>query len=183
MTQRLDRFTNSTFDRGRPVWVEVLWILTSILTVASRFPGSRLRIAILRAFGARIGTGVVIKAGVRVKFPWRLTIGDYSWIGEDSWIDNLAPVEIGAHVCISQGCYLCTGNHDWSRSTFDLIVSPITVHSGGWLGAMSSVAPGVTIGPGTVVAMGSVVITDLPANMVCRGNPAVAHRHRSSQPE
>lgn len=183
MTQRLDRFTNSTFDRGRPVWVEVLWTLTSMLTVASSLPGSGPRIAILRAFGARIGTGVVIKPGVRVKFPWRLAIGDYSWIGEDSWIDNLAPVEIGAHVCVSQGSYLCTGNHDWSRKTFDLITAPITICSGCWLGAMSSVAPGVTIGSGTVVTMGSIVIADLPPNMICSGNPAVAHRPRPSQPD
>jgi putative colanic acid biosynthesis acetyltransferase WcaF len=178
MTQRLDRFTNSAFYRGRPAWVEALWTLASILAVASRLPGSGPRIAILRAFGARIGKGVVIKPGVRVKFPWRLVVGDHSWIGEDAWIDNLATVEIGAHVCVSQGAYLCTGSHDWSRNSFDLITAPIALEQGCWLGAMTRVAPGVTVGSCAVLTIGSTAVSDLPPGMICSGTPAVPTRPR-----
>ena len=179
MTQRLDRFANPEFDRGQPAWVEALWTLASMLTIASRLPGSGLRIAILRAFGARIGTGVVIKPGLRVKFPWRLDVGDYSWIGEDVWFDNLAPVKIGAHVCVSQGAYLCTGSHDWSRDTFDLIIAPIALEPGCWLGAMTRVAPGVTVGSGAVLTIGSTAVSDLPPGTICSGTPAIPIRPRS----
>src|SRR5438874_10353902 len=97
---RLDWFDNKIFDRGRPAWVEALWVLLQALLVSSSMPGSAHRILLLRLFGGTVGRGVVIKPRIRVKFPWRLKIGDHVWIGEDAWIDNLAPVtEIGrAHV-------------------------------------------------------------------------------------
>lgn len=181
MTQRLDLFTNPGFDRGRPKCIEALWLVVGTLTVSSRLPGSALRIAILRLFGAKIGSGVVVKSGIRVKFPWRLEIGDHSWIGENVWIDNLARVEIGPNVCVSQGCYLCTGSHDWGRETFDLITAPIALQSGCWLGAMSRVAPGVTVGSGAVLTFGSTAGSNLLPNTIFRGNPAAAIRPRPSQ--
>ena len=69
----------------------------------------------------------MVKPGVRVKYPWRLRVGDHAWLGEDCWIDNLADVQIGAHACISQAAYLCTGNHDWADPAFALILGPITI--------------------------------------------------------
>src|SRR4051812_34477683 len=99
---RLDRFDARGFDRGRSRFIEALWLICGGLFVSSGLPGSRLRISILRLFGAHIARGVVIKPHVRVKFPWRLSIGAHSWIGEDVWIDNLAQVSIGAQCCISQ---------------------------------------------------------------------------------
>ena len=89
-------------------------------------PFSRVKVVVLRTFGASIGRGVRIKPGVKVKFPWRLTVGHHCWLGEDLWIDNLAEVRIGAHCCLSQGVYLCTGSHDWSRDTFDLIINTVS---------------------------------------------------------
>jgi hypothetical protein len=89
-----------------------------------------------------VGTGVVIKPHVRVKFPWKLYIGDHSWIGESVWIDNLAQVTIGSNCCISQGAYLCTGSHRWDRDTFDLVTKPIVIEDQCWVGAMARVAPG-----------------------------------------
>ena len=112
-------FANTTiawFSRGRSRLVEVLWLVLDALLVRSRVPGSAHRRLILRAFGALIGKRVLIKPGVRIKFPWRLEIGDDSWVGEDVWIDNLAPVQIGANCCISQGVYICTGSHDWGAA-------------------------------------------------------------------
>ena len=127
---------------------------------------------LLRLFGTSLGRGLVLKPRVRIKFPWRLTVGDHCWIGEGVWIDNLAPVTLGDNVCLSQGVYLCTGGHDHTRPTFDLITKPITVESEAWVGAMSVLLPGVTVGRGAVVAAGSVVTKDVPAGMIVGGNPA-----------
>jgi putative colanic acid biosynthesis acetyltransferase WcaF len=175
---RLDRYENSWFTRGRPKWVEILWLLVQWVFVRSSIPGAAHRCLILRLFGARIGKGVEIKSGVRVKFPWRLTIGDYSWIGEDVWIDNLADVTIGSHCCVSQGAYLCTGSHDWASRGFDLIVRPILVSDGAWIAARAVIGPGVSVGKGGVLSLGSVATGDLPAWSINLGVPAVTVKPR-----
>ena len=157
----LDRFDNSTFERGRGKVVEALWLLASGVFVRSWLPGSGFRVWILRMFGAQIGPGVVIKPHVTIKFPWRLSIGANSWIGEEVWIDNLVQVSIGANCCISQGAYLCTGSHNWSIPTFDLITKPIIIGDGAWICAKSSVAQGVHVGAGAVLGFGAIATRDL----------------------
>lgn len=154
---RLDLFRNTDFERGASRLKEASWLLVSGLFVESWLPGSGWRVALLRLFGARIGEGVVIKPGVKVKFPWRLVVGDHSWIGERVWIDNLGQVTIGSHACLSQGAYLCTGSHDWSSERFDLIVAPITVADHAWICAFATLAPGSAIGEGAVVTMGGTI--------------------------
>jgi putative colanic acid biosynthesis acetyltransferase WcaF len=158
---RLDSFNRHGFDRGRSRIVEALWLICGGLFVSSGLPGSLLRVLILRAFGAHISTGVVIKPHVRVKFPWRLSIGAYSWVGEDVWIDNLAQVSIGGQCCVSQAAYLCTGSHDWSKRTFDLMTKPIVIEDGAWICAKATVGPGVRVGEGAVLELGSVATRDL----------------------
>jgi putative colanic acid biosynthesis acetyltransferase WcaF len=113
-----------------------------------------------------------------VKFPWRLEVGDNSWLGESVWIDNLALVRIGANCCISQAVYLCTGSHDWSRPSFDPITRSVIINDGAWLAARSAVAPGVTVGEGAVLGFGSVAIRDLDPWKVYLGVPAVETRDR-----
>ena len=168
---RLDSFVKQR-DRGRPFWLELLWIFFQSLFRCSWLPGSQWRCYLLRFFGARVGRGVVIKSGVKIKFPWRLEIGDYSWIGEDVWIDNLTDVAIGAHCCLSQGVYLCTGNHDWSKSFFDLTAKPIVLKEGVWIAARAVVGPGVTVGEGVVLCLQSAATEDLAAWSIYQGNPA-----------
>lgn len=175
---RLDRFRKRENWRGRSVFIELLWIVIQAMFVSSFLPFNQIRVLALRAFGAKIGTDVVIKPGVRVKFPWKLDVGDYTWIGENVWIDNLDEVRIGAHCCISQGAYLCTGSHDWSIESFDLIAKPIILKEGSWLGAFSKVAPGVVIGEGAVLSMGSVATKDLAPWYIYSGNPADKYRER-----
>lgn len=175
---RLDSFDDRSFSRGRPAWVEALWLLCQAFFLNSWLPGSAHRVLILRLFGAKIGRGVVIKPHVRVKFPWRLVIGDYSWVGEDVWIDNLAEVRIGSHCCLSQGVYLCTGSHDWASERFDLKTSPIAIGDHVWLGARSSAGPGVSIGDGAVLTMGSVATKSLSAWFIHSGSPAEPSRPR-----
>jgi putative colanic acid biosynthesis acetyltransferase WcaF len=115
---------------------------------------------------------------LRVKHPWLLEIGENSWIGEDVWLDNLAPIGIGSSVCISQGAYLCTGNHDWTDPAFGLIVRPITVGDGAWVGARALLCPGIDVAECAVASAGSVVMTNLDAYTVYAGNPAVAIKPR-----
>lgn len=115
---------------------------------------------------------------MRVKYPWLLEIGDDTWIGEDVWLDNLALIRIGSNVCISQGAYLCTGNHDWTDPAFGLMVRPITISDGAWIGAKAILGPGVQVAEGAVAAAGSVVTGDLAAYTIHAGNPAVPVKTR-----
>lgn len=175
--QRLPDFSTYTpgpFRRGRPALIELLWIVIQALFVKSWLPGSLHRRALLRLFGAKIGRGVTVKPGVRIKFPWRLNVGDHSWLGEDVWIDNLGDVTVGKSCCLSQGAYLCTGNHDWTSPGFDLIVKPITIEDGAWIGARAAIAPNVRIGKGAILGMGSVATRDVEAWTINQGVPARA---------
>ena len=175
---RLDRFDNSGYRPGS-LPARVLWTLVSGIFFQTWFPWPyALKRSFLRLFGASVGSGVVIKPRVAIKYPWKLTVGDHSWIGEQVWIDNLDQVTIGAHVCISQGALLLCGNHDYKKPTFDLITGPIVLEDGVWIGAKASVAPGVTCGSHSVLAMGGVATKNLEEWTVCQGNPAVAVRER-----
>jgi putative colanic acid biosynthesis acetyltransferase WcaF len=174
---RLDTY-NPAFARGRPFLVEVLWNLLQLVFVRSALPGSWLRVQLLRLFGATIGMHVVIKPGLRVKFPWRLRVADWVWLGEDVWIDNLATVSIGSHAVISQGAYLCTGSHDWRRASFDLITASITVGPQAWVCAAAVLAPGTQVGRGAVVGLGAVASGTLEEWSIYKGNPAAISGRR-----
>lgn len=177
----LKSFNSTAFDRGRPAVFESLWIIVSHLLFSTFIPGYAWRRTILRLFGAKIGKGVVIKPHVVIKFPWKLSVGDHSWIGESVWIDNIDIVDIGSNCCISQGVYMCTGNHDWSKSSFDLIIKPIIVKDRAWVAAKALVAPGVTIGEGAILSIGSVACSDLQPWQIYQGNPAKELRMRNVQ--
>ena len=167
----LREFDSTHFSRGRNWGVQASWLLASTL-VESAIPGSSWRAALLRAFGATIGKRVTIKPGVKVKFPWRLRVGSDTWIGEKAWIDNLVDVSVGSNCCISQGVYVCTGNHDWSSPSFDLRTSGVVIADCVWLAAMTVVGPGVAVGEGAVLVIGSVARSDLNSWTVYAGNPA-----------
>lgn len=171
----LSHYDNSDFSRGAPKWKEALWTIARGFFFQSAFPWpSALRVELLRAFGAKIGDGVVIRENLNISFPWRLAIGDHVWIGEDVGILSLAQVTIESNVCISQRAYLCTGSHNFRSDTFDLVTRPITIRSGSWIAAGAIILPGVTIGPNALVAAGSVVKRDVAPSTTVRGNPAVA---------
>jgi len=136
------------------------------------FPFSRAKIWVLRLFGARIGAGMVLKPFVRIKYPWKLHVGAHCWIGQDVWIDNLADVRIGDHVCISQGAYLCTGSHDYRSTNFDLLVRTIDIEDGVWVAAKVLIIGGVIVGRDAVLSIGSVVKGDVRPGSLVSGNPA-----------
>lgn len=163
---RLDDYSNPDFDRGRSRLVEVLWIVCAGMLFSTWLPGSGWRRGLLKLFGASIGHGVVIKPRVRVKFPWKLVIGDFSWVGESVWIDNLDRVVIGSNCCISQGAYLCTGSHRWDKERFDLVTKPIQIDEQCWVGAMAHLAPGTHLQEGVVLTMGYQAKGEYRANTV-----------------
>lgn len=129
-------------------------------------------------FGAKIGSDVYIKPRTNIHFPWKLVIGDHTWIGEEAFILNLEPVHIGSHCCISQRVFLCTGNHDYTDPSMAYRSAKIDIRDGAWIGAQAFVAPGVLVEVDTVVTAGSVVIKNLPAAMICTGNPCVPVKER-----
>lgn len=174
----LDQYEKDPKVRGRSILLDALWNVVQVLCISSFQPSSTLRILLLRLFGAKIGQGVFIKPFVRIKFPWKLQIGDHSWIGESVWIDNLDEVIIGNHCCLSQLVYICTGDHDWKSSQFDLKRSPVSIDDNSWLCARSTVAPGVRVGEGAVLSIGSVATNDLESWMIYSGNPAHPIRRR-----
>jgi len=169
----LDGYTVGAFERGAPAWKESLWLVARFFLFLPAIPWpSALRVAALRAFGARIGSGVVIREGVNVSFPWRLQIGDHVWLGEGVIILSLAPVILESNVCLSQRAFLCTGSHNFQAPKFDLITKPITIHERSWVAADAFVAPGIEIGPDSMVSAGSVVLENVPPKTLVRGNPA-----------
>lgn len=172
---------NSGLQRGASRLKEALWYFVGDWLVRAHWMvSSAVRCAVLRWFGARIGRGVYAKPGLRVKFPWKLEVGDYTWLGEELWIDNLDKVSIGGHACVSQGVYLCTGNHDWRTRNLKLFTRPITIGDGAWVGARSVVGPGVRIGEGAILALASTVVKDIPAWEVHAGNPASFVKRREA---
>jgi putative colanic acid biosynthesis acetyltransferase WcaF len=160
--RRLDLFTGVGYDKGRPVGHQVLWLLLSGLVVRRWWCPASLRVAILRAFGASIGSGVLIRHDVKIHWPWKLTVGDHCWIGEETWILNLEPVTIGTQVCISQGVLLCTGSHDRRSPSFEFDNAPISVGDGAWVAARATVLRGVHIGQRAVVGATALVTKDVP---------------------
>ncbi|WP_413295521.1 putative colanic acid biosynthesis acetyltransferase [Synechococcus sp. MIT S9452] len=150
----------------------ILWYFPFRWLVSSQIPGTIWRKFILRLFGASVGKHGRIKPGLTVTSPWHLSVGDYCWIGENTWIDNLAQVTISDHVCISQLVYLCTGNHNYKTESFDLLLSPIMIEGQSWIGANATLAPGTYIGFGAVITLGSVVSGMVPPYSIVKGNPS-----------
>jgi len=170
----LNNFNNSWYDPGRGFALRVLWHIVNALLMQNPLnPSSGLKVIALRMFGAKIGKGVVLKPGINVKYPWNLEIGNYSWVGERAWLDSLAPIAIGDNACISQGTYFCTGNHDWTDRAFGLVVKPIVIKDGVWVGARSIVLPGVTMASHSILTAGSVMARDGEPYSIYAGNPAV----------
>ena len=175
----LGRYNQSGFERGRPMGTILLWwLVQAVIFPLTLHNMSGLRCWLLRCFGARVGHRVVVRPSARFTYPWKVTLGDYCWIGEDVVLYSLDRIEIGRHTVVSQKCYLCTGSHDLSDRHFRLQTAPIRVGNGAWLATDCFVAPGVTVGANTVVGARSSVYRDLPPGKIALGNPAKVCRDR-----
>jgi putative colanic acid biosynthesis acetyltransferase WcaF len=164
---RLGTYKGQGWDKGSKVKNALWMIVHGTVFTAWWFP-RRLRPVVLRIFGAKIGKGVVIRHRVRVQWPWYLSIGDDSWVGEGSWLYSAGQITIGSDVCLSQGVFLCAGDHDFKSSDFRPRPGPITIHDGVWLAAEALVLREVTIGTGTVVGGRAIVTKDVPPGSVIR---------------
>jgi putative colanic acid biosynthesis acetyltransferase WcaF len=161
------------YDKRRGFVIQALWVAVSTLIFPQVWCPNRLRIELLRWFGADIGEGVLIRHRVRVQWPWNLSIGDNSWVGTDAELYNLDNIIIGSDVCISQHAYVCTGSHDRRSPTFEFDNGPIILEDGVWLCARSTVLRGVTIGANSVIAATALVTRDVPTNSIVRPPPAI----------
>jgi len=175
----LSSYNNDWYKPGSAIKRGLWYVANVSFLLNPMFPFSRAKIALLRIFGATIGKGVVIKPGVNIKYPWLLEIKDHCWIGEKVWIDNLAQVSIGNNVCLSQGAMLLCGNHNYRKKTFDLMVEPIILEDGVWIGAQALVCPGVVCKTHSVLSVKSVATQDLLSYKIYRGIPAQIVKDRT----
>ena len=176
---QLDLYDNSWYHPG-PKWKIFAWQIVSIVFFKTALPWPyKLKRKLLRVFGTQLGKNVIIKPHVNIKYPWKLKIGHHSWIGEGVWIDNLEEVSIGNNTCLSQGVTVICGNHDFSKKTFDLMVSPILIGDGVWLGAFSLLGPGGSSEENSVLSAGSTCFSIMKRNSIYKGNPAIIVRKRN----
>ena len=177
--QNLDQFRVPPGFRGRGAVVVVLWqVVQSTLFALSPQPFFAWRRFLLRLFGAKIGRRVLLRPTVRVTYPWKTEIGDFSWVGDHVELYSLDFISIGSHSVISQRSYLCTGSHDMADLAFSYITAPITVGDQVWIASDVFVAPGVKVGRGAVVGARSTVLKDVPPAVVAIGEPARGVRDR-----
>jgi len=151
MRRKLESFSTASYDKGRPKIVQALWFATLNLFFMKWWLPKSFRPMILRLFGAKVGKNVFIRHRVRILWPWKLEVGDNTWLGEDLWVLNLEQVNIGSDVALSQGVMLCTGSHDYLSESFAYRNAPISIGDGVWLAAYTLILPGVSIGEGATV--------------------------------
>jgi putative colanic acid biosynthesis acetyltransferase WcaF len=157
----------------------LLWHSVKCVFFLSAAPWpSQFKSWLLRLFGAEIGQGVYWKPRVNIHIPWKLKVGDYTWIGEEVCIINFAPISIGANCCLSQRSFVCSGNHDYRSRDMQFRHAPIILEDGVWVGAGAFVGPGVTVGVDAVITAMSLASHSLAGGWVYAGQPCKAVRRR-----
>jgi putative colanic acid biosynthesis acetyltransferase WcaF len=179
--QGLELFRLPEGFRGRSaIYVQLWWLVQALIVKPLPQICYPLRRVLLRAFGAKIGAGVLIRPGVEVTYPWKLSIGNNSWIGDDVTLYSLGPISIGSDSVVSQNVYICAADHDYSDVAFPIRARAVTIGEQVWIASDAWVGPGVTIGNGTVVGARSTVVADLPPGMICVGSPCRSIKPRLS---
>lgn len=169
----------ANFERGKPKWFIFLWwLVEGIIFPLTPHTFNNIRAKLLRLFGAKIGEGVVIRPSARFLFPWKITIGDYSWIGDHAYLYSLDHITIGSHSIISQKCYLCTGSHNINDVKFNLVTSPIDIGNGVWIATDCFISPGVKIGANTIIGARSSVFKSIPSRTIAWGSPCEVKKQR-----
>ena len=177
--QQLNCFQIPPGFRGKPGWyIQLWWLVQALFFKTSPQFLYGWRRFLLRCFGAKIGKGVILRPSVHTQFPWKVSIGNDSWIGNEVVLYSLGEISIGNNVVVSQRSYLCTGSHDYTSPSFPIFSVPIVLEDECWLATDVYVAPGVTIGKGTVVGARSSVFKSLPPGKICMGSPAKVVRDR-----
>jgi putative colanic acid biosynthesis acetyltransferase WcaF len=181
--QDLSKFHTPPTFRGRnPIIVQLWWLVDALLFKPSPQIMYGWRRMLLRAFGAKIGKNVIIRPSATITYPWKVTIGDYSWIGDNAELYSLGNIYIGSNVVVSQKCYLCTGTHDYQKPTFDIYAQPIIIEDQSWLATDVFVGPSVTIGKGALVGARSTVLKNIEGGYIYAGNPLKQIKQRVTVP-
>src|SRR3954465_10273278 len=169
--QDLARFGGTA--RGGAAWRAQLWWLFQAVFVlpTPQYMFAWRRFALV-LFGAKICKRVLIRPGVRVTYPWNLTMGDYVWIGDNVTLYSVAEISIGSHSCISQESYLCAGTHDYREVSFPFVSAPIRIAEECWVAARVFIGPGVEVGHAAVIGAGSIVTAKVESETIVVGNPA-----------
>jgi putative colanic acid biosynthesis acetyltransferase WcaF len=162
-------------ERGawdRPRLVVYLWGVVELLFVTNPWQiSSRIRVGVLKGFGADIGRGVVFRPRTRVKFPWKLHIGDDCWIGEGVWFHNQDHIRIGNDVVVSQETFLSTGSHAHRRD-MALLTRPIMIEDGAWIASRCVILGGTSIGRSALLTPMTIASGPVPANTIVTGHDA-----------
>jgi putative colanic acid biosynthesis acetyltransferase WcaF len=178
--QKLDLFEIPNNFRGRSaIFVQLWWIVDCLFFKPSPQILYGWRRFLLRSFGARIGKNVILRPSVKITYPWKISIGDNSWIGDEVDLYSLGDITIGRDAVISQRSYICTGSHDFESLSFDIFSKPIVIEDQAWLATDVFVAPGITIGRGAVVGARSSVFKNVAGGYVYAGSPLREIRKRS----
>jgi putative colanic acid biosynthesis acetyltransferase WcaF len=177
--QNLAAFRVPADFRGRPAWfVQLWWVIHATLFRLSPQAFFGWRRFLLRIFGCAVGRGVLVRPTVNITYPWKVSIGDFSWIGDEVTLYSLGKIEIGSNAVVSQRSYLCAGSHDMENPNFMITEQPIVIEDEAWIATDVFVGPGVRVGRGAVVGVRSTVLNDLPPMVVCVGSPAKPIRPR-----
>nr|WP_321221276.1 WcaF family extracellular polysaccharide biosynthesis acetyltransferase [uncultured Psychroserpens sp.] len=180
MYQNLKTFSVPGDFRGKSkVTVQLWWIVEKTLFAWSPQFFYGWRRFLLRSFGAKIGKGVLIRPSAKFTYPWKVSIDDYTWIGEDCILYSLGNITIGKHVAVAHGVYFNTGLHDYTKESFDIGHKEVIIEDEAWITNDVYIAPGVRIGKGCVIGARSNVFKDMPEGFICYGNPASAVKKRT----
>ena len=171
--QDLKKFKVTKGFRGRSkVIVQLWWIVENTFFAMSPQFLYGWRRFLLRLFGAQVGRGVLIRSTAKFTYPWKVSIGDYSWIGEQTVFYSLDEIRIGTHVAIAHGVYFNTGLHDYTKKEFTILSKKIIIEDECWITNDVYLAPGIIIEKGSVIGARSSVYKNMPKGWICYGNPA-----------
>ncbi|SDH20611.1 putative colanic acid biosynthesis acetyltransferase WcaF [Bradyrhizobium sp. Rc2d] len=166
--------------RGRSGIVVLIWqTIQQTLFAWSPQPAYGWRRWLLRAFGAEVGKGVLVRSTVRVTYPWKVKLGDHCWVGDHAELYSLGPITVGDNAVVSQRTYVCAATHDYKDITFPLVAKPVVIEREAWVAADCFIAPGVTIGAGAIIGARSTVLHSVAPAAIVAGHPAEPIGHRS----
>jgi len=171
-------YHRASFSRGHRL-ARLLW--QTVYLFLYRFSPRPLhgwRSLLLRSFGARMGPGCHFYPGGKVWAPWNLICEDCCTLGDGAEIYNPSPIYLESHCIISQQAYVCGATHDYNHAAFPMISYPMRLGAYSWICARASVSPGVNVGSGAVLGLGSVATRDLEPWTVYSGVPAVKVKQR-----
>lgn len=166
---------------GRLLWGAVRVLLYRL----SPRPCHAWRALLLRIFGAKLGAKCHFYPGARIWAPWNLICEDRVTFADGAEIYNAAPMRFGSHAIVSQGAYVCGATHLYNEPEFRLIPLEMTIGRYAWICARAMVAPGVNVGEGAILGLGSVATKDMEPFGIYAGSPArkVKERERGAVPE